>query len=202
MVVILTVSRVQVWALLNYDYSIHAYKEGVLRTGSAEYSLDDLTDTFVHLSNHCIQENHPAYGQYEPTNEMWYGQFDEYLKSITNGEVGFYTHIQPKIHSIIEHSLMAVKDLMHVSCCSYRSFNLFGFDFMVTDDFDVQLIEINSSPAVAADLLPALTQDLIELAIEPMCPRPENAPPRAPAADAGGYPFDTGFVQLRAGDEE
>ena len=33
----------------------------------------------------------------------------------------------------------------------HRSFQLFGFDFMVTDEpaLDVKLIEVNSSPAVA-----------------------------------------------------
>ena len=51
--------------------SIYVYREGVLRTGCTAFTLDDLDDRFTHLSNHCIQVDHPDYGKFEPTNEMW-----------------------------------------------------------------------------------------------------------------------------------
>jgi hypothetical protein len=44
------------WVLVTADYDVLLYREGVLRTGSVPFSLDNLSDTFVHLTNHCIQE--------------------------------------------------------------------------------------------------------------------------------------------------
>ena len=44
-----------------------------------------------------LQVDHPDYGKWEPTNEIWYSQFDAYLREISNGEVGFYTHVEPQV---------------------------------------------------------------------------------------------------------
>ena len=45
---------IRAWVLLTADYRICMYREGVLRTAAVPYSLDDLSDESVHLSNHCI----------------------------------------------------------------------------------------------------------------------------------------------------
>lgn len=55
----------RLWVLLSHDFNIYLYREGVLRTCSVEYSLDDLSDQFAHLSNHCIQVTSESYGQFE-----------------------------------------------------------------------------------------------------------------------------------------
>jgi hypothetical protein len=36
-------------------YTIRLYREGVLRTCSVAYNVEDLENEFAHLSNHCIQ---------------------------------------------------------------------------------------------------------------------------------------------------
>jgi hypothetical protein len=56
-------------------YEVRLYKEGVFRTCSVPYSLDNLDDEFAHLSNHCIQVKSQTYGQHEATNEMYYAEF-------------------------------------------------------------------------------------------------------------------------------
>eukprot|EP01045_Picozoa_sp_COSAG04_P034363 COSAG04_NODE_7491_length_1118_cov_19.609421_1_plen_56_part_10 len=48
--------------------------------GAAAYDLDDISNTHAHLSNHCLAVDHPDYGKYEPTNELWYSQFDAWLQ--------------------------------------------------------------------------------------------------------------------------
>ena len=45
----------RLWVLLDHNYHMYLYKQGVLRTGSTPFTMDDLDDRFVHLSNHCIQ---------------------------------------------------------------------------------------------------------------------------------------------------
>jgi hypothetical protein len=99
---------IRCWVILDSCYNAWIYKEGVLRTTSTSFNLDDLSDAFTHLSNHCIQSKHPLYGSYEckckgvhhlnlclhqvlisdvlalfftATNEMWFHEFDSWLVS-------------------------------------------------------------------------------------------------------------------------
>jgi hypothetical protein len=70
----------------------------VLRTGSVAYTLDNLMDPYVHMSNHCIQETHPDYGKFEPTNEMWWHEFDVYVRSaFPAARVSFVDDILPQV---------------------------------------------------------------------------------------------------------
>ena len=43
----------------------------------------------------------------------------------------------------------------------YRPFHLFGYDFLVDADLRIWLCEINASPAVADQLLPAFVDSLV-----------------------------------------
>ena len=76
-----------------------------------------------------------------------------------------------QIKEIVQTTLLAAKDQMQtLENSPYKSFNVFGYDFMIDTDMKVHLIEINSSPAVAAELLPEFTQALVEKAIDPVFP--------------------------------
>ena len=48
--------------------------------------------------------------------------------------------------------------------CKKGCFELFGFDLMVDDDFNMWLIEVNSSPAM--DYSTAVTEKLVKLVLE------------------------------------
>lgn len=64
---------------------------------------------------------------------------------------------------------------------------------MVDDAFKVHLIEINSSPAVAADLMPTFVEDLVHAAVDPLFPLERLG---------AGHGFDTsgGAAGVGAGD--
>ena len=162
---------VRCWVLLDSNYNMWLYKEGVLRTTSVAFSLDKetLSNKFIHLSNHCIQTKHKDYGKFEPTNEMFFEEFQTYLED--NFNVSLDEVIIPQIKEIVKTTLMAAKDqLQTLDGSPYKSFNVFGYDFMIDTDMKVHLIEINSSPAVAAKLLPDFTKSLVEKAIDPIFP--------------------------------
>ena len=183
--------------------------------------LVDLSDIHAHLSNHCIAETHPDYGKYEPTNELWYDEFEEILLEMTDGRVSFGRDLIPQIHAIIRHTLLAVKERLQGSDDrgGYRSFNVFGYDFMLSkegtgsttgvsasskptssmvleevagqktaapqegaQEVKVWLLEVNSSPAVANDLLVDFVQDLLAVVVDPFFP-PEE---REEGNEAGG----------------
>jgi hypothetical protein len=66
---------IRVWVLLTDDFCIHFYREGYLRTSSAEYDCQK-KDNLVHLTNQCLQVNDKEqYGQHEEGNTLTFKQF-------------------------------------------------------------------------------------------------------------------------------
>lgn len=166
---------IRAWVLVTANYDVLLYREGVLRTGSVPFSLDNLTDRFVHLTNHCIQTKHADFGAWpgEPTNELWWGEFDRFLIENHGAEYGFYRRILPQIRATTATCFGTVHGKVgnhRRAKGSYVAFQLFGLDLMIDEAFKVHLIEINSSPAVAADLMPAFVEDLVHVAIDPLFP--------------------------------
>ena len=67
----------RLWVLLDHNYRIFVYKEGVLRTASETYEADNVDNLTSHITNHSLQEaNSPNYGKYEPGNEIFFSEFD------------------------------------------------------------------------------------------------------------------------------
>ncbi len=88
------------WVLVDHQYNIYLYREGVLRTSSEPYNSSDLQDMTSHLTNHCIQEEYSQnYGRYEEGNEMFFDEFRQYL--LTTHSVAMETSVLPQIKQII-----------------------------------------------------------------------------------------------------
>lgn len=86
--------------LVDHQYNIYLYREGVLRTSSEPYNSSDLQDMTSHLTNHCIQKEHSQnYGRYEEGNEMFFDEFRQYL--LTTHNLAMETSILPQIKHII-----------------------------------------------------------------------------------------------------
>ena len=45
---------IRVWALVSQDMDLYFFREGYIRMSSADYSLDQLQDDYVHLTNNAI----------------------------------------------------------------------------------------------------------------------------------------------------
>lgn len=70
---------------MDHQYNIYLYREGVLRTASEPYHVDNFQDKTCHLTNHCIQKEYSKnYGKYEEGNEMFFEEFNQYLTSALN----------------------------------------------------------------------------------------------------------------------
>jgi len=167
---------VRCWVVVDAEYRAYLYREGVLRTGAVPYKVtaDNLGDKFVHLTNHCIAEKHPDYGKFEATNEMFYVEFGAYLQEVCPQETATGSVLDdvilPQFKRIVAQTVAAARDTMEVRSDYYRSFHLFGYDFLIDDALKVWLCEINASPAVAEQLMPKLVRDLIAVAIDPHLP--------------------------------
>jgi len=158
---------IRIWVLYtSTEYKVYYHKCGVCRTAACSYDGSDLGNKYSHLCNHCIATEHPDYGKYEPTNEIFFDDFSRILRTISNGAVDLEMHIMPQMIEAIRHVFMAGRDMMASGPSDdYDSFMLFGFDFMIDANYKVWLLEVNSSPAVADVLLETVTKDLIDIAI-------------------------------------
>ena len=68
--------------LLDLQYNVYLFREGVLRTASEPYS-DDVSQVTSHLTNHSLQkELSENFGKYEEGNEMFFGDFDKLAKQV------------------------------------------------------------------------------------------------------------------------
>ena len=153
--------------------------------------------------SHCIAATHADYGKYEPTNELFYPEFDaELLRRFpkvaadTGGSV-LTGVLMPQMKRIIVQSLLSARGNIKVSTDYYCAFQLLGYDFLVDDNLRVWLCEINASPAVADELLPGLVDALMKTAVDPYCPPIETLIRRgvgkqAPSVKSG---FETGCFE-------
>ncbi|KAK2550820.1 Tubulin--tyrosine ligase [Acropora cervicornis] len=104
-------------------------------------------------------------------------KFDiRYLKE--KHQVSFASDILPQINTIVKKCLLGLKEELTTEGLGYDSFQLFGFDFMVDAKFHVWLLEVNGAPACANALLPALAEDLVRKAIDPIFPDHKSEEPR------------------------
>ncbi|XP_071962203.1 tubulin--tyrosine ligase-like [Antedon mediterranea] len=166
---------IRCWVLLDHTYTIHLFKEGVLRTSSDSYNFDDVTDTVSHITNHCIQEEHSEnFGKYEEGNEMFYEEFNKFLCKYH--KTSLESSILPQIRHITKHCLLACKDNLDTHDLPYHSFQLFGFDFILDDTLRVWLMEVNGAPACAKKLLPKLADGIISIAVQPIFNADEHNP--------------------------
>lgn len=144
--------------MVNCKNEIWFYKSGYIRTSSQQFSLDD-EDQYIHLTNQCLQTKNENYGTHEEGNTLTLEQFQEYLDSeefkqsrpdlMLGGEnmVDVNRDIMPRIKDIVIDTFLAVKYKVNPN---HRKghFELFGYDFMVDEDFRVWLIEVNSNPYI------------------------------------------------------
>jgi len=60
--------------MTNFNKNLKAYwyKEGYIRTSSKDFSLKNLNNKLIHLTNDAIQKKSDDYGKYEPSNKVLY----------------------------------------------------------------------------------------------------------------------------------
>lgn len=114
--------------LVDHQYNIYLYREGVLRTSSEPYNSSDLQDMTSHLTNHCIQQEHSQnYGRYEEGNEMFFDEFRQYLLSVHS--VCLETSILPQIKQIIRYIVIIYLNRCFNNYFSYFCITLMHFSF-------------------------------------------------------------------------
>ncbi|XP_036321345.1 tubulin glycylase 3A [Rhagoletis pomonella] len=146
------------------------YKDSYLRFSSQEYSLSNHHES-VHLTNHAIQKkyNNGKRDKRLPIENMWdCYSFQAYLRQIGKYDM-WQERIYPGMKKAIVGTMLASQENIDRRP---NTFELFGADFMICEDFYPWLIEINSSPdlgattSVTARMCPQCLEDVIKVVID------------------------------------
>ncbi|KAG5877281.1 hypothetical protein JTB14_021416 [Gonioctena quinquepunctata] len=156
------------WFLISscLPLTIWIYKHCYLRFSSQTYNLRKLHES-IHLTNNSVQSRYSRLSKdiTLPSYNMWdSNQLKNYLSNVGFPKV-FDDIIFPGMKECITAAV-----LMHQECVDQRknSFELYGADFIVTEDFKPWLLEINSNPAlfastpITAKMCPQVLEDVIK----------------------------------------
>ncbi|XP_048508752.1 tubulin glycylase 3A-like isoform X2 [Athalia rosae] len=147
------------------------YRESYLRFCSQTFRLTDFHES-IHLCNHAIQckyKNSDDRDPALPADNMWDATtFKQFLKAQGHNDV-WDELIYPGMKQSLVGSLLASQEAMDRR---KNSFELYGADFMVMEDFSVWLIEINSHPdmsyttSVTSRLCRQVMEDTIKVVVD------------------------------------
>jgi Tubulin-tyrosine ligase family len=166
---------IRMWAIATGKHEFFYYKHGYLRTSSSEYDTQ-ATDTYIHLTNNCLQKYGEKYGAYEKGNTLSFEAFQEYLDTeYPQYNLNFITQFLPRIKDLMIDSYLSAKKILHKSKRK-TVFELLGFDFLIDEDFRVWLIEVNTNPYLGVPneyiekLLPNMLDDMLDITVDQFIP--------------------------------
>jgi len=144
---------IRAYLLLATAHPLTAFYGGdfYVRRSIAEYADADSGDLSAHLTNQAVQKKHPKYKEMFEDTTWGMDQLNDYINEMVAAgnskvEENWTTEVLPaKIKLIMRHVLSAIKgkidDRMGV-------FDFLGLDFLVDEDFNVWLLEVNVNPAL------------------------------------------------------
>lgn len=125
--------------------TIWIYDESYLRFSAEDYSSERLDNVYVHLTNNSIVKNSDMFHNPDFDGCMWtLANFQAHLAENYDPNA-WSDRIFPRMKEAVIWSLAASSELVPKRA---KSFELFGYDFMLDADLEVWLIEVNTSPAM------------------------------------------------------
>lgn len=170
---------IRVWVLLDHDHNVYFFKEGYIRTSASIFSIDSdhIDNAAVHLTNNAVQKALDSYGQFEDGNQLSFDRFQELLlKEQPDCGVDVRRDLVPAMKHLIQKSLFSVRKTIDPFKRKY-CFELFGYDFILDEDFNTWLIEVNTNPCLEESsqmlklYLPRMIEDMLKITVDQIFPK-------------------------------
>ncbi|CAD8142301.1 unnamed protein product [Paramecium pentaurelia] len=164
---------------INGNQKGYWYTEGYVRTSSKEFSMKNLTNKMIHLTNDAVQKKGEDYGKYEKGNKVSFEEFAVYIENLG----GDFTKIYQKMKQMATDQFRAVYGKMDQNK-KENTFEIFGLDFMIDDSFKVLMIEANTNPSIEiccpllSKLIPQMLDNAFKISLDPIFPPPNFYNPK------------------------
>jgi tubulin polyglutamylase TTLL9 len=155
--------RVYVLVTSYVPLKVWLYRSGFARFSNTRFSLDAISDAFVHLTNVAIQKTAPDYDP-EKGCKWSLQEFRLFLLAKHGSDV--VRRIFQQIDEIFIKSLQSVQRIV---INDKHCFELYGFDIMFDSSLKPWIIEVNASPSLTAssqtdyDLKFGLLEDMLHI---------------------------------------
>ncbi|CAL6103133.1 Tubulin_tyrosine ligase [Hexamita inflata] len=162
---------IRCYGLMTAKGDCYVYNRGYLRLTTNKFDLDS-KDPAVHLTNNAVQKLLETYCGYEEGNMQSFAELDQLLQEKTHEPTYFTSVLWPKIIQSVTDAMASVSKRIIGKYACQNCFELFGFDFMITDQLNHILIECNANPCLELSspvswwLLPELLDDVFDLTID------------------------------------
>lgn len=192
---------IRVWAVALSNQDFFFCNIGYIRTSSFEYKAENLQDEYVHLTNNCLQMKDPQnYGKHEQGNTVSLEEFQRFLDE-EHGQynLNFQRDFMLRMKDLATDCFLSAKNSMN-PCKRRNSFEFFGFDFMIDEDFRIWLIEVNTNPYIGLhndsmqDILPKMFDGLFKIVLDPVF---ERLPPEEQEHIADGTCWELMYSRQR-----
>ena len=161
----------RIWVLVTHTMKVYFFKEGHLKTCSIPYDIES-KDAYSHITNYSFQKHNRNFQKYEKGNEVPFYDFQTFLdKNYPERKYLIKKHLYTQIREIISISMMSVRDQINKNNRNYQ-FEIFGYDFMLDEEFNLFLIEINDDPGIEESspwisiIIPRMLDDALRLTID------------------------------------
>ena len=161
----------RIWVLLTHQMKVFIFKEGHLKTCSIKYNIDS-QDSFGHITNYSFQKNNGNFEKYELGNEVPFYEFQKYIdEKYPEKNYQIKIDLMKQLKNIIELTMKSVKNKINKNNRNFQ-FEIFGYDFMLDEDFNVFLIEINTNPGLEESspwikiIVPRMLDDALRLTLD------------------------------------
>ncbi|CAH1775899.1 unnamed protein product [Owenia fusiformis] len=149
------------------------FHQGYVRLSMMDYD-NDSTNLIAHLTNQYIQKKDPNYKASKEETAWSMDKFNDYINTkVAPGkciEVDWvFKTFTETMKKIMVHLFKAVQGRLEKKI---GFFDLYGLDFMIDDNMNIYLIEVNVNPSLATncsalkDVIPGVVEESLHLAIE------------------------------------
>ena len=136
--------RIYVLVTSYVPLKVWLYRSGFARFSNTRFSLDSITDTFVHLTNVAVQKNAPDYDP-EKGCKWSLQELRMYLAARHGHEV-----VQTLFQQFDDIFIKSLQSVQKIIINDKHCIEVYGFDLMIDSNMKPWIIEVNASPSLTA----------------------------------------------------